>query len=54
MFNTFLKDIFPKIIRRGWPHGITVKFGMLSLGIPGSWVWIPGMDLHHSTAMLWW
>ena len=34
--------------------GVVVKFSDLHFGGPGSWVWIPGRDLHHSSAMLWW
>ena len=31
-----------------------LKFRALGFGDPGSWVWILGMDLLHSSAMLWW
>ena len=37
----------------GQPRGLEVKFGALCFGGPGSKVWIPGKDLHHSSAMLW-
>ena len=40
----------------GWgkPHGIVVKLCMLHFSSLGLWVWILSMDLHHSSAMLWW
>ena len=37
----------------GWPHGIVVKFGTLCFGSLGSWVRIPGTDLHYLSATLW-
>ena len=36
----------------GWPHGLVVKFTPLHFGSLGLWVWIPGTDLHHLSAML--
>ena len=39
---------------RGQPRGIMLKFSMLCFSSPGSLVRIPGMDLHHLSAMLWW
>ena len=38
---------------RGQPHGIVVKFGAFHFSSLGSWVQVPGMDLHHLSAMLW-
>ena len=35
---------------RGQPRGIVVKFGVLHFGCLGSWVWIPGMDIHCSSS----
>ena len=37
----------------GLSWGIVVKFSVLSFSSPGSWVQIPDVDLHHSSAMLW-
>ena len=36
---------------RSWPHGVVVKFGTLCFGSPGLQIWIPGLDLHHSSTM---
>ena len=36
------------------PLGAVVKFGVLCFGSLGSRVQIPGADLLHSSAMLWW
>ena len=38
----------------GQPRGIVVKFSALHFSSPSSQVQIPVMDLHHSSAMLWW
>ena len=38
----------------GKPHGIVVGFSMLHFSSLGLLVWIPGMDLYHSSAMMWW
>ena len=38
----------------GQPCGVVVKFSMVCFSGLGSWVWILGADLHHSSAMLWW
>ena len=43
-----------KKITLGPAHGIVVKFSRLRFSDPGLWVWIPGVDLYHSSAMLWW
>ena len=41
-------------IFRGQPSGIVVKFACSALVAWGSWVWIPGADLHIAhQAMLW-
>ena len=45
---------FIKIIFWSQPHGIAVEFSALRFGGLGLWVQIPGMDLHHSSATLWW
>ena len=47
----FLNPI--KGIYEGQPYGMMVKFCALCFGGPGSWVRIPGADLHHLSAMLW-
>ena len=39
---------------RGWPGGVMGKFCVLHFSGLGLWVQILGMDLHHSSAMLWW
>ena len=39
---------------RGQLHGVVVKFSMLCFCGLGSQVGILGMDLHPSSAMLWW
>ena len=44
---------FRKIILGGQPCGIVVKFAMLHFGDVGCQVQIAGVDLHHSSAMLW-
>ena len=40
----------------GWgqPSDVVVKFGMLCVGSPGSWVQIPTVDLRYSSAILRW
>ena len=38
----------------GWPHGVVVKFVCSTLVAWSSQVWILGLDLHLSSAMLWW
>ena len=40
--------------RGAQPRGVVVKFSALGFSSPGSQVWIPGTDLHHSVATLWW
>lgn len=45
-------DPFNKV--RGQPHGLVVRFGVLCFSCLGLQVRIPGVDLHHSSAMLWW
>ena len=37
----------------GWPSGTVVKFHMFHLSGPGSWVQIPGVDVHNPSVMLW-
>ena len=46
--------ILKNLIIWGWPGGVVVKSDMLHFGGPDSWVQILGMDLHLSSAMLWW
>ena len=41
-----------KMNLRGLAHGVVVKVGTLHFSGPGSWVRIPGVDLHHLSAML--
>ena len=36
------------------PHGVVVKFSTFQFGGPGSWVRIPGTDIHHLSVTLWW
>ena len=37
------------------PHSIVVKFTHSTLVAWGSWVWIPGVDLHNAhETILWW
>ena len=38
---------------RGWPRGAAIKFGVLLFCGLGSQVQILGVDLHHSSAVLW-
>ena len=40
---------------QGWLGGVVVKFADCASAAQGSWVGIPGADLHSShQAMLWW
>ena len=37
----------------GQSHAKVLKMGVFHFGGPSLQIWIPGMDLHHSSAMLW-
>ena len=39
-----------KNILGGWPGGVVVKFTCSALVAQGLWVWILGVDLHHSSS----
>ena len=50
---TILFPLF-KIKSRGWPLDVVVWFSVLCFGDPVLQVWIPRVELRHSSAMLWW
>ena len=55
--NYFIWNILNKSLKGSqlWDSGIVVRFACCALAAWGSWVQIPGMDLHttHQT-ILWW
>lgn len=56
LFVSSLADITIKNIKifRVWLGGVVVKFAPSTWAAWGSWVWVPGTDLHTAhQAMLW-